>query len=1085
MKKILLFLMLGLSLPWILLAQTNPISGVVTSSVDGEALIGVSVMIKGSSMGAVTDVTGSFQLSARPNDVLVFSYLGYTTTEVTVGNTRDFQVTLIEDQRMLSEVVVIGYGVQKKSLVSGAISKVTSVELDRSLPTRLEDVLNGKVSGIQILQQSGQPGSGSDVFIRGIGTVNNSGPLYVVDGMQIEGNISFLNPKDIESIEVLKDAASSAIYGTRGANGVILVTTKKGIKGKATVNYDANYGWQNPWKKREVLDAQEYMMIMNEMAINDGGAFKYSADEIRKAKTTDWQDKVFNYNAPVINHNISMTGGGENNTYAVSFGYLKQEGIIGGNYGKSNLDRYNFRTNTSQVVFDTKTRGFLNKLNVGVNVSYTHGENTSIDPNSQFNSILTSALMFGPHFSVYEDDDVLNDPNSWYNQYVDTSNPDLGTWGDLAIKDKNGKTYRVPLVDKYNEIGNPVAMLDNKRQYQINKEDVFVGGVWGELDIWKGIKLRSSYTVDMSFWGNNGYNLPYYVAAAGKFIENLDKANIYGQKNNRFSWQVENYISWNEQFAEKHNIALTVGQSALKTTQGQVGGSRGRPIFDEHDLLLNINNTEAVTSLYNIYGYYSGGSVNFYALASYFGRLNYNYDERYILSASIRRDGSSRFGPDKKWGIFPAVSAAWNILNEPFIASGKPVWMDALKFRLSWGRNGNDRIGDLRYITTDARGSGYDYYFGGAFVPSSLSWNGQLVSGSQPGALENRVLAWEQSEQTNVGFDLLLARGAFNLSFDWYKKSTIGMLQTAILSPSTGQSAPIANVGDMSNRGVEFNLGYKGRAGSFNYYIDGNATYVKTILDKYANQDGIQRSMESSGNAGIGEFMRGQTGEIYPFFFGLQTDGLFQNWDEINSHTWTDPQTGITKLIQPNANPGDIRFIDMNDDGTITEADKIKIGKPMPDWIFGFNLGGDWKGFDFNLFFKSAIGFNIFDFSQRQDVSAFNRPAWILDRWHGEGTSNTVPRMTAGDPNGNFTSSDMSLRKGDYLRLKTAQLGYTLPNRLTSKIAVQKLRFYVAAHNLLTFTSYDGYDIEMGSRSVDYGIYPQSRTIAVGVNVTF
>ncbi|MCL1974511.1 MAG: TonB-dependent receptor [Bacteroidetes bacterium] len=1083
MKKNHLILLLLLAFPMAVMAQTNPVKGKVVSAVDKEPLAGVTIFVKGTRTIATTSMDGTFTLNAAPSDVLVVSYIGFIPQEVTVGTIRDFEIFMNEDSKFLDEVVVIGYGVQKKSLVTGAISKVTANDLEKSLPTRFEDVLNGKVSGIQILQQSGQPGSGSDVYIRGIGTVNNSGPLYVVDGMQIEGNISFLNPKDIESVEVLKDAASAAIYGTRGANGVILITTKSGVKGQRMVNYDFNYGWQNPWKKREVLNAQEYMTIMNEMAINDGGSFKFSADEIRNAKTTDWQDEIFNYNAPVINHSISMSGGGENNTYAISFGYLKQDGIIGGNFGKSNLERYNFRTNASQVVYETKTRSFLNKLNVGVNVSYTHQEDTNVDSNSQFNSILTSALMFGPHYSVYEDAAVLADPNSWYNQYIDAGNPDSGKWIDIVIKDENGKVYRVPLQDKYNEIGNPVAMLANKRQYQINKQDVFVGGVWGELDIWKGIKLHSSYTVDMSFWGNNGYNLPYYVAAAGKFIENLDKANIYGQKNQRFSWQIENYLTWTEQF-NQHHVTVTAGQSALKTTQSQVGGSRGRPIFDTHDLLMNINNTEAVPSLYNIYGYYSGSDVNFYALASYFGRINYNFGERYIFSASIRRDGSSRFGPDKKWGLFPAISVAWNILNEPYIYN-KPVWMDAAKVRASWGRNGNDRIGELRYVTTDARGSAYDYYFGGAYNPATLTWNGQLVAGVQPGALENRVLAWEQSEQTNIGIDLTFLRGAFNFSFDWYKKSTIGMLQTAIIPPSTGQSAPIANVGDMSNRGVEINAGYKGNVGSFHFYVDANATYVKTVLDKYANQDGIQRNLQSAGNAGIGEFMRGQTGEVYPFFYGLKTNGLFQNWDEINRYTWTNPETGVTQLIQPNAHPGDVRFIDMNGDGSITEADKIKTGKPMPDWIMGINIGGDWKGFDFSLFFKSSLGFQIFDFSQRQDVSAFNRPAWVLDRWHGEGTSNTVPRVTASDPNGNFMSSDLNLKNGDYLRLKTAQLGYTLPARITHIIGLQKVRMYVAGYNLLTFTKYDGFDIELDHSSVDYGVYPQSRTVAVGVNVTF
>ena len=1076
-KRILLVLLILLTAGKIM---SQNITGTVVDT-HNEGIAGVSVVVKGTSNGTVTDIQGNFELNVAdaPAKTLIFTFLGYSSKEQVIGQNRNFTIMLEEDAKLLDEVVVIGYGVQKKSLVSGAISKISASDLERSLPTRLEDVLNGKVSGMQIMQQSGQPGSGSDVLIRGIGTINNSGPLYVVDGMQIMGNINFLNPKDIESVEVLKDAASAAIYGTRGANGVILVTTKQGKIDRREISYDFSHGWQNPWKKREVLNAPEYMTIMNEMAINDGGQFKFSAAEIANAKTTDWQEEVFNYNAPVVNHNISMNGGTENNIYAFSFGYLKQDGIIGGNYGKSNIERYNFRINDTQTVFETKTRSFLNKMRAGVNLGYTHGENQLIDDvNSEWGSILGSALGFAPNLPVYAENPeaVLNlRPN--------------------AVKDKNGRVFTIP-PGGFQEIGNPVAMLNNKSQYRINMEDVFVGGVWAELDIWKGIKFRSSYTVDMSFWGNNGYNVPYFITTQGKYIDDLEHSNIYGQKNRRYSWQTENYISWAEKFADKHNISLMAGQSALKSTQSQIGGSRGIPTFDEHNLMLNINNTASDKNYYDIYGYYNGSGVNFYALASYYGRLNYSFDERYIFSASIRRDGSSRFGPDKKWGLFPALSAAWNILNEPFIS--EPAWMNAAKIRASWGRNGNDRFDDLRYMTVYERGGSFDYYFGGGFDPATNSWQGQLVSGVQQGALENRLLAWEESEQTNIGVDLVMLRSAFNLSFDWFKKSTIGMLQRGFMPGSTGQGEPWGNFGSMSNRGVEISVGYKGRAKGFNYYIDANATYVKTNLDYYASADGIQYNMESnSGAAGVGEYMRGETGQVYPFFLGLKTDGLFQNWDEISNYTATVTETvwdsnlaqevtkEVTKVIQPKARPGDIRFVDINGDGEITDADKVNIGKPMPDWTFGFTVGCDWKGFDVNLFFKSAVGFQIYDFAQRADITVLNRPAWILDRWHGEGTSNTIPRVTAADENGNIRSSDLYLKDGSYLRLKTAQIGYTLPRQLTEKAAIQKLRLYVAAYNLLTFTAYDGFDVEMGSHSVDRGIYPQARTIAIGANITF
>ena len=1066
MRKHLLIVLLILLTTGKIVAQN--ISGTVVDQ-QNEPLPGVSVVVKGTTIGMATDVQGKFEINVpnASNKTLVFSFMGYKTQEHTIGRNTNFNIVLEEDTKLIDEVVVIGYGVQKKSLVSGAIGKVTSEDLNRSFPTRFEDVLNGKVAGLTIMQNSGQPNDGSAVYVRGIGTTGNAGPLYIVDGVQIDGNISFLNPADIASVEVLKDAASAAIYGTRGANGVILISTKTGSKGKTALSYDVNIGWQNPWKKEEILNAQEYMTLMNESAINDGGASRFSSSDIANAKTTDWQDKTFNYNAPVINHNVSITGGTDLNTYAISYGYFKQDGIVGGNYGKSNIERHNFRINDSYTAFQTKTRNFLDKLTVGVNAAYTHDWTTGVTTNSEFGSPLGSALVMPPYLSVYADD-----PDATLALYP------------YAIKDKDGRVYMVPAAsDKFQEIGNPVAQLDNQRVNQKNMEDVIVGAVWAELQIMKGLKFRSSYSIDMSFWGNDGYHLPYYIAPQGGHIDNNQQANVYGEKNRRFYWQSENYFTYDNTFAGKHSVQVVLGQSASKSSQSRLYGLRSEPLYDDPNLMY-ISNTSTNKSGYDVAGNIGGGNVNFYARASYFGRINYNFAERYIFSASYRRDGSTRFGPDSKWGNFPAFSLAWNILNEPYIGT-VPTWMNAAKVRVSWGRNGNDNIGELRYMTNYATGGAYNYYFGGGYDPSTRTWMGTLVTGLQPGALENNALHWEQSEQTNAGFDLLFLKNALNVSFDWFTKKTIGMLQTAIIPPSTGQGAPVANVGTMSNKGVEFEIGYKGRAKDFNWNASVNASHVNTILVNYANANGIQTSIENQGNTGVGEYMRGSNGQVYPYFYGLKTNGIFQNQDDINNYTWTNPDTGETNIIQPNAKPGDIRFVDRNNDGKISDDDKTKIGKPMPDWTFGITLGANWKGFDLNFFFKSALGFQIFDYAQRGDVPNANRPAWVLDRWHGEGTSNTIPRMTAANPNGNYNSSDLYLKDGSYLRLKTAQLGYTLPASLTQKIAVQKLRFYVSAYNLLTFTGYQGFDIEMGSHSVDRGVYPQSRTIAVGANITF
>ena len=1073
MKKILFFLMLGLSLPWMLSAQTNPITGVVTSSADGEALIGVSVMIKGSTTGTATNMNGAFQLQARPNDVLVFSYLGYITKEIPVGNTRDFQVMLDEDQRILGEVVVIGYGVQKKSVVSAAISKVSSDDLEVNIPYRVENLLKGKVAGVTILQNSGQPGESSAVRIRGIGSVNNRDPLYIVDGVAIDGNINYLNSNDIESVEVLKDAASAAIYGTRGANGVILITTKTGKKGKTLINYDFNYGWQNPWKKKAVLNSLEYMTLMNEMQINDGSTPRYSADFIAANSkiNTDWQDEVFNYNAPIQSHSLSMSGGTEANSYFMSFGYFKHEGIIGGNTGISNVERYNFRINDTQTAFETKTRSFLSKLKVGANVSYRHGENTGITTNSEFGSILGSALTFVPYLPVYADDPegVLT------GVYKDGT---TGTARPWAVTDKEGRVFTIP-PSGFQEIANPVALLYRPTR-QLNMDDVIVGSVWGELDVFEGLTFRSSYSVDMSFYGNDGYHFPNYVALQGGNLEPAN-ADIFSEKNRRFNYQVENYFSYNKSFFDTHNVQLVLGQSAFKSSTSQLSGSRVQPNTYDPDLAY-LNNTPELWTQARVNGS-TDNNVNAHTLASYFGRINYNFDERYIFSASLRRDGSSRFGGNNKWGYFPAFSVAWNILNEPYI--NKPVGMNAAKLRFSWGRNGNENIGELRYAAYESRGSAHDYYFGGTYSLTNGGWTGGLVSGMTPGALANPDLRWEQSQQTDIGLDLRFLNNALSFTADYFDKKTIDMLMTVPIPTYAGSSAPMGNVGTMSNSGIEFELGWKNHVGQFNYFINANATKVKTRLVEYGNTDGIQRNIQSQGNTGVGEYLRGSNGEVYPYFWGLKTDGLFQNWDEINNYTWTDPETGITQLIQPLARPGDVRFVDLNNNGSITDDDKMKIGKPVPDWVFGFTFGAEWKGVDASLFFQGSYGNDIFEYAQRSDVPSMNRPEWILQRWHGEGTSNRIPRLTAANENQNWRSNDLYIKDGSYMRLRNAQLGYTLPASLTNKAAIQKLRFYIAAENLLTFTKYDGFDVEIGEQGIDRGIYPQSRTISVGVNVVF
>ncbi len=1061
MKKLLFSLFLLSAFSVAVTAQTTPIKGIVVSAGEEAPLTGVSIFIKGTNTGTFSGTDGTFEMQAKPSDVLVITYIGYIAQEIQVAATRDFRIVLSEDTQLLEEVVVVGYGVQKKSVVTAAISRVSSEDLETVKPTRIEDVLKGKVSGVQVTQSSGQPGSDSKVRIRGISTINDSEPLYIVDGMPVGGGINYLNPTDIESVEILKDAASAAIYGTRGGNGVILVTTKQGAIGKATVNYDFSFGWQNPWKKKAVLNAQQYMTLMNEQSINDNGQPTYTAEQIANAKTTDWQDETFNYNAPVQSHQININGGSERVTYFLSFGYFNQEGIVGGNYGKSNYERYSLRLNNLYTAYEDKSRNFLNKVQISTNIGYSRALSSGIETNSEYGSLLGSALTFDPTVPLY-----ATDPDAVLAAYPN------------AVTDKDGRVFSLPPAG-FQEIANPVGMLNQPNGAQLN-EDKFVASIWAELSIWDGLKFRSSYGADLAFWGNNSYEYPFYLSAQGK---NRKDSGVSGDMHRGYTWLLENVFSYDKTFGE-HTFSAILGQSAQKSTVYNMGGS-GVDLETTDPGKAYISNTIGAATTQRAWA--DIGDANFYALASYFLRVNYNYAERYMLQASIRRDGSSRFGSNNKWANFPAVSVGWNVMNESFMQELNLNWLNVVKLRASWGKNGNDRIGDLRYAAFND--SGQSYYFGGFYQIGADAPGGTMYNGVSPAALSNPDIKWEESEQIDLGLDLRFLDHKLSFSVDYFSKKTIGMLMDQPIPDYVGFGAPIANIGDMKNWGIEFEAGWKHSIGGVNYYANANISYLQSEVINLGNASGFM-SIEDAGASGVGQFIRASNGEVYPYFYGYKTNGIFQNQAEIDNYVWTNPETGDIQKIQGAAMPGDVRFVDLNNDGVIDDNDKTKIGKGMPDWTFGFSLGADWKGVDVNLFFQGALGNDMFDFAQRGDIPLMNRPQWMLQRWHGEGTSNRVPRMTSQNPNQNWRSSDLYIKDGSYLRLKAIQLGYTFPQDLTKKIAVQKFRVFVAAENLLTFTGYDGFDPEAASGAynrigVDRGIYPQSRTISIGANITF
>ena len=1062
---------------WLLLAlmvsmatRAQGILGTVTDDL-GEPVIGASVVEKGNPQnGTITNVDGQFTLKVSEGTPIIISYIGYTSQEVRANS--GMTVVLKEDAQTLQDVVVIGYGVQKKSVVTASIAKVSADDLDGKTRLRAEDALKGMAAGVQVTSASGQPGSKSMIRIRGIGTINSSEPLYIIDGMPTDQNgMEAVNPADIESIEVLKDAASGAIYGARAANGVILVTTKKGKVGKAQINYNFSYGWQSAWKKRDVTGATDYAILQNERRVQNGLAPLYqdpynlvdANGEKINGFGTNWQELLFNDNAPIQQHDVSVSGASEKVNYYLSLGYFDQEGIVGGNYGQSNYDRLTIRSNNQFNLLDaTKERNFLNKLDLGANISYMRVHSTGVSDNSTWGSPLGSALYLAPTLPVTLKGQQAQDMIDRYSAY------DLYT-------DADGNPYTIPgFIGSYQEQNNPIAMMQGNPNR--NWSHKFMPKFSLDLQLWDELKYHFTYSAELSFWGYEGATLQKYYFSGNS---NSDHTQAVAYKGNNSTWQVENTITYDKQFG-KHTIGVVLGQSALKTKGDELGGSHWNLVNPDKPsinyttggaLELSTDADGKVTGAKSLVGVW-GGPYTEHRLASLFGRLSYNYDERYMVQATIRRDGSSRFGSNNKYGTFPSFSVGWNVMNEDFMKDTRD-WLTNLKLRASWGKNGNDNIGDFAYTTLTATGGSSNYYYG---QTASMSY------GSKANRLANEDLKWEESEQTNLGLDFGFWNNQLTFSVDYYLKKTNGMIIDMPIPSYVGEQRPLANVGDMENSGWEFELGYKWNVSDARFAVKANAAYLKNELKNLGNDTGFL-------NYGISQFADGGTraenGQPFPFFYGYKTNGILQNQAEADAY---NTQYGTT------SKPGDFRFVDTNGDNKITSDDRTNIGDGIPDWTFGLNFDAEWKGIDLGVFFQGVSGVDVFDATYRQDIASGNYPTWILQRWTGEGTSNTVP--TLGDSK-NWVCSDMYIQDGSYLRLKNITLGYTLPRNLTNRIGISRLRVYARAENLFTWTKYWGFDPEIGAgwdndsqkhntqfTGVDYGVYPQARTYTIGVNVS-
>ncbi|MEI6409616.1 MAG: TonB-dependent receptor [Bacteroidota bacterium] len=992
------------------------VSGVISSK--SEPLIGVTIAVQGTAKGTTTDIDGKFQIEvADENAVLAVSYTGYTTQQITIGKQRTLTILLEETASIINEVVVVGYGSQKRSSISGAVSTITSDEISELPVLRTEQALQGRTAGVQVTQNSGAPGSALTVRVRGTGTIGNSDPLYIVDGVPVDG-LDFLNTNDIESINVLKDAASAAIYGARGANGVVLITTKGGKKDQeGKISYDAYFGMQQTWKTANLLSAREYAILSNEAHIAAGKTpLPEFANPDQLGAGTNWVDAIFE-KAPMSSHQLSFSGGTAKSTYSISGNYFDQDGIVGGS--KSGFKRYTVRMNGSQAV--------KKWLTLGTNIGLTNLKRQFLAENNEFTTPLVRALNMDPVTPIRKADGTYS-----YSRYSDT------------------------------DITNPLNAIDQThdkwQSYRI------VGLAYADLDLSHGLHLRSTYSVDATFANQNTF-FPKFDLSNDPALSDAPAGekrlinSVVQQSNIWRSWQWENVLNWNHTFGERHNLGLTAGTTSSENRHEYAGGANTNlPSNDPKDAY--ISNTIDPIASQSAYG---GAEES--ALLSYFGRANYELDGTYLFSAVMRADGSSRFGANNRYGYFPSFSAGWVISHNDF---WKVKSVNFLKLRASWGRNGNQNIGNYGFSTIV--NSGQNYTFG----PGQTITNGNVAL-----TAANPDLKWETITQTDIGLDAEFFNGRLSLTTDYYIKNTSDMLYAAPIPLTGGTQAPVRNVASVSNKGYELALQYRNRDHELKYSVGGNIAFVKNkVTGLGEGGEPVYGGRVQSGNSTV---TKTEVGHPIGSFYGFVTEGLFQNQDEISRHAFQNENTA----------PGDIKFKDLNGDNVIDSKDQTYIGNPSPKFTYGATIDLEYKGFDLGIFLQGSQGNDIYNATVRYDFSYVNRPVSVLKRWTGPNTSNSEPRVNLNDPNQNARVSDRFVEDGSYIRIKNVQLGYNLPKSILNKIKLEKFRIYVSAQNLYTITKYSGMDPEIGAyggalaSGIDRGFYPQARVLLGGINVTF
>ena len=1051
---------------------TKKITGTV---VDAQGpVIGASVMEKGTTNGTVTDFDGNFTLNVNPGATIVLSYIGYQTQEIKVGNQSNFNITLNEDDAVLEEVVVVGYGTMKKKLVTGATVQVKGEDIAKLNTTNALEAMQSSTPGVQITQSSSQPGKSYKVYIRGIGTTGDSQPLYVIDGVA-GGNLDGINPNDIESIDVLKDAASAAIYGSRAANGVILVTTRQGKEGKIELTYNGSFGWSNVAKRPQLLNAQQYMTIIDEYTFNTSGqkmdwAGYVPADVLNKVANgwegTDWWDAFVNKNALQSNHSVTLTGGTDRSKFMMSYTYTGNEGIMGADKA-SYYKRHTIRLNSDHVLLKAKD---FDAITIGENVSISYSRNHDLAEDGMYWSYIHSLLQTCPLMPQYAD------------------NGDIYYYQDFDGTVKYGDGWNSSL------FSNPWENLTHGGFNSIAESRNINTAATAFLTIQpiKGLRFRSQFNYN---WNSNAYR--NYNEPRSSGYGNATSVVYSGNQSAGLStnWSIENTITYDLPMFGAHKISAMVGQSFQSSAWGfNIAGSN------------KVNYGEQLATLK---GWDSAWLSNFKVvnatdvtltgkpndeeyLSSWFGRVTWDWNETYMATVTMRYDGSSIFTDGKRWGFFPSVSAGWVMTNEKFMQSTKS-WLDFFKLRASWGQNGNNRISKYQYLATialsgEAGDSGYK------FASDNLtSVAGTPNVGAYANIVPNPDLTWETSEQLDFGFDARFLNSRLGVNFDWYKKTTKDWLIGGPMVAVMGTNPAAINGGDVKNTGIELAITWNDRIGKdFSYNVGVNFTYNKNEVTRIANANHYLNGPGGVLSQGTEYVYRAEEGKPIGYFFGMSYSGIWQNQEQI------DAARLAGKAVLDNAQPGDCIWDDWNGDGVITytegdACDRHEIGNPNPDVMLGVNLGCSWKGFDFAVNGAGAFGQQIMrSYRSFSDAPYQNYDTTIFNRWHGEGTSNTQPRISStGSENTNWVSTRY-MENADYFKIKTVTLGYDFKH-IWKACPLQQLRFYVQAQNLFTITGYTGLDPEVGNSAggngwasgIDLGLYPPSRTFLVGASIKF